>query len=83
MTPRGYVEATVISYRTAQPVAAPKRAVRDAVQIAIVAANGVESLVTRNNRHIADTMIWRQIESVCRQADVEFRLQPTDGGHRR
>lgn len=76
MKPRIYVETVVISYLTARPVAVPKRAVRDAVHIAIFAANGVESLVTRDFRHIADMMMRRQIESVCRQADVEFRLQP-------
>lgn len=66
MKPRVYVEPTPISYVTAR-----RAAVRDAADIAIASANGVESLVAWNFRHIASAMMRQQMESACRQAGVE------------
>ena len=46
--------------------AVPQTAIRDAVHIAIAAANGVEYLVTWNFRHIANAVARPLIESACR-----------------
>ena len=51
--------------------AIPRTAIRDAVHIAIAAANGVEYLVTWNFRHIANAVARPLIESACRLAGFE------------
>ena len=71
MKPRVYGETIIISYLNARAMAVPDRLVRDVVHIAIFTAIGVESLVKRSFRHIADTMVRRRIEFVCRQADMD------------
>ena len=51
--------------------AIPRTAIRDAVHIAIAAANGVEYLVTWSSRHIANAVARPLIESACRLAGFE------------
>ena len=51
--------------------AVPPTAIRDALHVAIAAANGVEYLVTWNFRHIANAVARPLIESCCRQAGFE------------
>ncbi len=51
--------------------AIPRKAVEDALHIALAAVNGVEYLVTWNCRHIANATMRSKIEEVCRSAGYE------------
>ena len=51
--------------------AVPPAAIRDALHVAITAANGVEYFVTWNFRHIANAVARPLIESCCRHAGFE------------
>ena len=69
------LDATAEAERLAETLvctaAVSHAAVRDAVHIAIAAANGVEYLVTWNFRHIANAVARPLIESACRIAGFE------------
>ena len=64
-------EADGLAETLVRTEAIPQTAVRDAVHIAIAAANGVEYLVTWNFRHIANAVARPLIESACRTAGFE------------
>jgi predicted nucleic acid-binding protein len=51
--------------------AVPRSQPRDALHIAIAAANGIEYLVTWNFRHIANAFKLGHIERICRGAGFE------------
>ena len=61
-------EADGLAETLVRTAAVPPAAIRDAVHIAIAAANGVEYLVTWNFRHIANAVARPLIESACRIA---------------
>jgi hypothetical protein len=44
----------------------PAKAAGDAVHVAIAAVNGINFLVTWNLRHIANAVIRRRLETICR-----------------
>ena len=64
-------EADGLAETLVRTAAVPQTAIRDAVHIAIAAANGVEYLVTWNFRHIADAVARPLIESAYRLAGFE------------
>lgn len=45
----------------------PRKAATDAAHIAVAAVHGMDFLVTRNCVHIANAVIAKAIESICRQ----------------
>jgi predicted nucleic acid-binding protein len=49
----------------------PKKAAEDALHIAIAVTNGVDYLLTWNCKHIANAVIRRQVERVCRSRGYE------------
>lgn len=51
--------------------AIPATEPRDALHIAVAAANGIEYLISLNFRHIANAAKRKAIEQVCRQEGVE------------
>ena len=64
-------EADALADGIVRTSAVPPAAIRDALHVAIAAANGVEYLVTWNFRHIANAVARPLIESCCRQAGFE------------
>jgi predicted nucleic acid-binding protein len=52
-------------------MALPVKARADALHIAVSAIHGVQYLVTWNCRHIANAMLRKQIERICRAAGCE------------
>lgn len=64
-------DADGLAERLVRSAAVPHAAVRDALHIAIAAANGVEYLVTWNFRHLANAVARPLIESACRKAGFE------------
>ena len=65
------VEAENLARRLLDVGAVPREAAADAAHIAIVAANGVEYLVTWNFRHIANAAMRVRIERACRAAGYQ------------
>lgn len=51
--------------------AIPETEPRDAFHISVAATNGVKYLLTWNFKHIANAILRKQIESVCRNAGFE------------
>ena len=51
--------------------AVPRNAADDAAHIAIAVVNGVDYLLTWNQRHIANTTMLARIETVCREAGFQ------------
>ncbi|MEO7189730.1 MAG: type II toxin-antitoxin system VapC family toxin [Vicinamibacterales bacterium] len=51
--------------------AVPRKAMADAVHIAVAAVNGMDYVLTWNCRHIANAAIRSKIEHVCRDIGLE------------
>jgi predicted nucleic acid-binding protein len=49
----------------------PKKAVEDAIHIAIAVTNGIDYLVTWNCKHIANAIMRSSIEKICRSQNYE------------
>ena len=49
----------------------PQKAAEDALHIAIAVTNSVDYLLTWNCRHIANAVIRKQVERICRARDYE------------
>jgi predicted nucleic acid-binding protein len=49
----------------------PKKAVEDALHIAIAVTNGIDYLVTWNCKHIANAIMRSSIEKICRSQNYE------------
>lgn len=49
----------------------PKNAVEDAAHLAIAAVNGIDYLLTWNQKHLANAQLQKRMESVCRDFGVE------------
>lgn len=51
--------------------AVPRQAAEDALHIAVAAVHGVDYLLTRNCKHIANATMRQAIERVCRESGYE------------
>ncbi|WP_066377490.1 type II toxin-antitoxin system VapC family toxin [Anabaena sp. 4-3] len=49
----------------------PQKAAEDALHIAIAVTNGINYLLTWNCKHIANALMRREIESICRSQGYE------------
>jgi predicted nucleic acid-binding protein len=64
------IEALELAKKLVESKAVPKRAMEDALHIAISATNGIEYLLTWNCKHIANATRRVQIEQICRKAKL-------------
>ena len=49
----------------------PQKAAEDALHIAIAVTNGIDYLLTWNCKHIANAIIRREVERICRSLGYE------------
>lgn len=63
--------AGALAAKLVESGAVPKKAVEDALHIAVAAVHGVEYLVTWNCKHIANATMRQAIENACREAGYE------------
>jgi predicted nucleic acid-binding protein len=61
-------ESTVLADKLIRASALPKKALADAMHVAVCAVNGIDVLVTWNCRHIANVHTLDVIEQTCREA---------------
>jgi predicted nucleic acid-binding protein len=61
-------EADTLAEALVSGLAIPKAALRDAVHVAIAAANGIQYLLTWNCRHLANLHERARIEQICSEA---------------
>ncbi len=64
-------EAVLLAQTMIETGTLPKKAAEDALHIAIAVTNGVDYLLTWNCKHIANAVIRRQVERVCRSRGYE------------
>lgn len=64
-------EAVLLAKTMIETGILPKKAAEDALHIAIAVTNGVDYLLTWNCKHIANAIIRRQVERVCRSRGYE------------
>ncbi len=57
--------------RLVESEAVPRKAVEDALHIAVAAVHGVDYLLTWNCKHIANARMRQAIERVCREVGYE------------
>jgi predicted nucleic acid-binding protein len=62
------LQADALAEALVSKLAIPPSALRDAVHVAVCAANGLEYLLTWNCRHLANLHQRAKIEQVCREA---------------
>ena len=63
--------AGALAAKLVESGAVPRKAVEDALHIAVAVVHGVEYLLTWNCRHIANATMRQAIESACREAGYE------------
>jgi len=64
-------EARVLASKLIDPGPVPKKAVEDALHIAVAVTNGVEYLLTWNHKHLANAAMRSSIEDICRSNGYE------------
>ncbi|BAZ14546.1 hypothetical protein NIES4071_63900 [Calothrix sp. NIES-4071] len=64
-------EAVSLAQKMIETGILPKKAAEDALHIAIAVTNGIDYLLTWNCKHIANAVIRRQVERVCRLSGYE------------
>ncbi|WP_044965720.1 type II toxin-antitoxin system VapC family toxin [Sorangium cellulosum] len=62
------IEAQAVARRLLEAAAMPRKAAIDAAHVAIAAVHGVNFLLTWNCTHLANAMMRRHIEAVCRES---------------
>ena len=64
-------EARVLASKLIDPGPVPRKAVEDALHIAVAVTNGVEYLLTWNHKHLANAAMRASIEDICRSNGYE------------
>lgn len=64
--------ATAVARQLVSEQIVPMKAVVDALHLGIAAAHGVDYLLTWNCKHIANALLRRRMENICRKMGVEM-----------
>ena len=64
-------EAVTLAEKLVEEGAVPRRAVEDALHVAVATLNGMDYLLTWNFKHIANATMRYKIERICRLAGYE------------
>ena len=64
-------EARVLAERIFRATTLPEKASPDALHVALAAVNGMDFLVTWNCTHLANAVVLKVVNSVCREAGYE------------